>query len=204
MQGFEKELLPKVNDPNAMDMEHAIQELCDASSPLKQQTFVTRVRCSPLHGHQCSALTNPTCRLDVPQPPESLAIALAIPVGSASEPKAPRVSSDQVANSSPRPSPSTLLGSIQPGALAPSPGAALSESPVVLEIPDPDTAAETDWDGESAASVDAEAVINLNPDDVAANSDVDSDYERRFEEWLAPIYGSLGRLAPGGPGPSTG
>ncbi|RMJ18630.1 hypothetical protein CDV36_001719 [Fusarium kuroshium] len=58
-------------------------------------------------------------------PPESPAIALIIPEGSASEPKAPRVSSDQVA----------------------------SESPVVLEIPDSDTAAETGWGVESAANV---------------------------------------------------
>ncbi|KAL6364715.1 hypothetical protein LRP88_00687 [Fusarium phalaenopsidis] len=34
MQSFEKELLRKVNDPaDAMDMEHAIQELCDTSLP---------------------------------------------------------------------------------------------------------------------------------------------------------------------------
>ncbi|RSL89935.1 hypothetical protein CEP51_000960 [Fusarium floridanum] len=58
-------------------------------------------------------------------PPESPAIALTIPEGSASEPKAPRVSSDQAA----------------------------SESPVVLEILDSDTTAETGWDVESAANV---------------------------------------------------
>ncbi|WAO91165.1 Hypothetical protein NCS54_00862200 [Fusarium falciforme] len=40
MQGLQKEFLRKVNDPtDAMDMEHAIQELCDTSPPpVKQQT----------------------------------------------------------------------------------------------------------------------------------------------------------------------
>lgn len=38
MEGFEKELLRKVNDPtDAMDMEHAIQKLCDTSPPVKEQ-----------------------------------------------------------------------------------------------------------------------------------------------------------------------
>ncbi|KAI8718092.1 hypothetical protein NCS52_00887200 [Fusarium sp. LHS14.1] len=61
MQGFEKDLLRKVNDPtDAMDLEHAIQELCDTK--IREAAVVTRMRCSGYHEHRCSALTYLTYR----------------------------------------------------------------------------------------------------------------------------------------------